>query len=570
MSSKSGTKVDEDDLGYHAEGFFDTLCREVGIMASRPGKDKVGWDFYLVLPQLPGQIDGPPRLNCLVQVKGQWNTTQQGPPIKLSNWELMISDPTPWFVFVLLYERPKKPVRGVLVHVDEALTTQVVKRLWQNAATDNADLSDLSMRVRWEDADALPSLTGASVLHMIRDRIGDTRRYLEDKRRWKTEAGVGREKHKIYIQFREADVDYARLARAAIGDDRSDFNFPSVQVADIRFGIEIPQGLLEASKISFTPHPLREKASITFTSTNPIREEFSIQFDAYSTTVLPLPDEFRRVRLVSPLLQFEMSQGEAGTNYRWDLRIEEADVRLDHLVSAARAMRVLMDRESPPYTLDLLGKEIVIDAKSPNSYGVPEATLAMLDAAIDAGSVARSFGLALDQLTVRPWELAHQDANLRVLAELFSGSTPRSQLRITNTDSRLDGRQVGHVIVARATVGDQIFLVTVGLLGIATWKPTTDEEGDLSVVPSVRVFERKIVGVGTHAPQQLDEHIVRPMVERAEAQLERDGLAIIRVGHTETFVEMDSRDQTAELEQGTTDLARSDVTNCPDEDDDIG
>src|SRR5512140_654477 len=30
-------------------------------------------------------------------------------PIKLSNWKTMISEPLPWFIFVLLYERPKKP-----------------------------------------------------------------------------------------------------------------------------------------------------------------------------------------------------------------------------------------------------------------------------------------------------------------------------------------------------------------------------------------------------------------------------------------------------------------------------
>jgi hypothetical protein len=156
------------------------------------------------------------------------------------------------------------------------------------------------------------------------------------------------------------------------------------------------------------------------------------------TSVLSLPDEYRRLRFVSPLLRLEMSPGpEQTTSYRWDLHIEESGVRLDHLVAATRAMRVLLDQESPHYKLDFLGKCSPIDAKSPTGFGVPDDTLAMLDAAIDAGTVARNFGLALDQLAVRPRALALQDQSLRVIADLFSGSTPQTSLKITNTEPDL-------------------------------------------------------------------------------------------------------------------------------------
>lgn len=539
MTSKSSTRVDEDELGYHAEGLFDTLCREVGAMATPPGKDKVGWDFYVVLPHPGGSLlDGPPRLNCSVQVKAQWSTTQQGPPIKLSNWEAMISDPNPWFVFVLLYDRPKQPVRGALVHVDEAWTTRVMKRLWKNAATANADLSDLSMRVRWTDADILPLLSGEAILRTVRDRIGDASKYLENKRRWKTEAGIGPVKHTITVRFRDEDVDYAQLARAAIGDDASGIEFPAVQIADVRFGIPIPKGPPEASKLSFVPKPFPEKATIIFTSASPVREDFSIDFDAYSpTSVLPLPDKYRRLRLVSPLLRFEISPGpEQTTSYRWDLHLEEAGVRLDHLVAAARAMRVLLDPESPPYRLDFLGKSRTVDAKSPSNFEVPEETLAILDAAIDAGIVARSFGLALDQLAVRPRALARQEQNLRVMAELFSGTTLQPSLKITNTDRELDGRRVGHVVVPRVRIGDRILVIAIGLVGPATWT-ATEEGGDLTIAPSIRVLERKIIAAGAYTPEHFNEQVVQPLIDRGEAMLDRDGLVLIRVERSQMLIE---------------------------------
>lgn len=80
MPSKSSPRIDEHELGEMAEGSFD-FCREVGAMATPCRKDKVGWDFYVVLPHLAGGslLDASPRLNCSVQVKAQWITTPQGP-----------------------------------------------------------------------------------------------------------------------------------------------------------------------------------------------------------------------------------------------------------------------------------------------------------------------------------------------------------------------------------------------------------------------------------------------------------------------------------------------------------
>lgn len=236
-------KDDEIDLGDHAEGLFDNWCRDVNAMATPPRKDKAGWDFYVVLPDTGASLlNGPPKLNCSVQVKAQWVTTEQGPPIKLSNWETMISDPNPWFIFVLLYERPKKPVRGVLIHVDETWTTRVMKRLWKNAAGPKAALWDLAMRAHWAEADLLPSLDGETILRTIRAHISDASKYIENKRRWKTDAGLGPVKHTLTVRFRKEDLDYAQLAKAAIGDDTSGIPFPAVEVADVRFGIPIPQG----------------------------------------------------------------------------------------------------------------------------------------------------------------------------------------------------------------------------------------------------------------------------------------------------------------------------------------
>jgi len=165
----------------------------------------------------------------------------------------------------------------------------------------------------------------------------------------------------------------------------------------------------------------------------------------------------------------------------------------------------------------------------------------MLDAAIDAGTVARSFGLALDQLSVRPRSLAEQRQNLRVLADLFSGSTPQTSLKITKTDRELDGRRVGHVVVPRVRIGDRLLLVTIGLIGQATWT-ATEEGGDLSVAPSVRVLERTNIAAGAYTAEQFDEQVIQPLIDRGEATLDRDGLAVIRVDRREMSSDVSEAD----------------------------
>ena len=522
------TTPNEIDLGDHAEGLFDNWCRDVNAMATPPRKDKAGWDFYVVLPNVGASlIDAQPKLNCSVQVKAQWVTSQQGPPIKLSNWETMISEPLPWFIFVLLYERPKSPIRGALIHVDNVWTTKVMKRLWKNAASANSDLSKLTMRARWTKNDLLLTLDGETILRRIRMHIGEESKYIESKHRWKARAGVRGAEHKITWRFRKDEVDYAQLARAAVTSEVSELPFSAVEIEDVRFGILIPRAPEQVSKLTLKPNP--GKAVITFTIVHPVREEFSIEFDTYSTAVLPfLPEEYNQIRLATQLLSLEIARGPKGTTrYRWELHIEEAEVPLGHLVRAARAMRVLLDPDSPPCTLDLRGRTLSFDPKAATEVGVPDDVRAIIDAAINSGVIARSFDLDLNQIAICPRVLVQQEQNLRMLATIFSGSTPAVSLKFHTAAQELHGKRVAYVITPHARIGDRIVLVSIAFIGAATWA-VSDEGGELSLVPSIRILERACIPVGSHSLEKLHEQVVRPMLDRGASLLDDEGLEVIR------------------------------------------
>lgn len=528
--SRRSRKVDADYLGDLAEGKFDMLCREVGVLATPPRKDRDGWDFHVVLPS-PNRpiLDAEPRLSCSVQVKGQLATTKNGPAITLSNWRRMIEDPNPWFVFVAVYDDPvnqflAEPIRGILVHVDKERVTRVMRRLWESAAGGKRELHKQRMQITWSDRDVLPVLNGEALLCSMRSCIGDASRYLENKRRWRAEAGVGSCSQQIVLRFREEDVDFDRMASAFLDGEEHWVEFPSVEVSDVRFGIPVAQRPPSAEKFSFLPGPTSEKVIVTFVSAGATREEFSIPFEVRSTSVLPLPALYQKTRLVAPLLYCEpLGDPSQGVSWRWTFHVGQEEVSLEHLASAARAVRSLLDPGTrSSCRIEYLGEMIDLDFSGLEDERVPDEVLALVDAAINAGAVARSFGCNLDQIRLHPDTLTRQSSRLAVLADLFSGTTPQVSLKANSDERELHGRQLGHVMIQAVRLGDSMLLVSLGLVGIASWVAGGDG-GELLINPAIRVLERRIVKMDAY-----DAQIVRALIDSGESRLEREGLELIR------------------------------------------
>jgi hypothetical protein len=84
-------------------------------------------------------------------------------------------------------------------------------------------------------------------------------------------------------------------------------------------------------------------------------------------------------------------------------------------------------------------------------------------------------------------------------------------------------------------IGDRILLLVIGLSGTAAWTET-DDGGELSFVPSIRILERKVIAAGSSPLERFDEEILRPLIDRGEAILEHDGLTIVRAT-TQTLVD---------------------------------
>jgi hypothetical protein len=522
------------DLGDSAEGCFDIWLRDEGVVASPPRKDKGGWDFYVDLPSTPGVASDPVpvKLNCSVQVKGQLVTTKQPPPIKLSNWKRMVEEPTPWFVLVLLYTG-KRPARAALIHIGKEWIDRVMERIWRNRAGKNTDLHRLSMRAQWNPEEELPAIhdgTGKDIVDAIRAHIGDPSAYVKRKMQQLKNAGVGRAKHTVTFRTRNDHVDFEKLVAVALGDTQ-DIPVVDVVTADVRFGIPIPRDTSEGGTISFQPRPHRERARANFVTLTPVREPFSMEFDIYaSASVFPfLPEEYRRIRLVAPLLKCDITPRLDNTpaTFRWQMQIEEGSVQLHKLVQAARALSALIQPNAPECEIEFPRGKLTLPGGGSGTMSSDPGVLEIIEAVSAADYVARAFGLRLDEVDVDPRELQDERADLGVLASLFMGTMPSSTLTVTGVTSDANGIQVGHATVSGARIGDRMLLACIALVGEAAWKP--DDGGTITVVPSIRVTERCIVSRDESEREDFHRRVVRPMITRTERALEEEGMRL--VGH---------------------------------------
>lgn len=531
---------DEFDIGDHAEGQFDLWCREVQILATPPRKDKRGWDFHLSLPSLTQDdvFDEPPSLACSAQVKGQWEKTKQPPKIKLSNWKRMIHEPVPWFICVVLYTPANTPVRCAFVHVDEKWVTETAKRLWKHKASKSKKkLHELEMRVSWEQQQIIEAPNGAKLLQAIRRYVGKPEDYLRQKLKWLRDAGVkDGKKHQVQVSFAEPDQSlyYKNLAALAVGEI-DEVNASRVVSSEVRFNIPIQKDNFEEVVIKLGKRPSSGKTLVRFTEMNPVRQEFEVAFDTYSaSSIFPfLPKEYRRVKLVTPLLDLDIrANGPDAMTLEWSLSVGfEDEVKLEDLARATRALGSLLDSTAPPPAFKPpKGSPQSIplqDGTSPGSAEELEA-LELVEVSKYAALLARAFDLSLERTIVRVSDLLVEASQLRSLASIFSGSTPDVSLRIEDASRKLDGLTVGYATAPGVRVGGELLLLVLVVTGKAQWR--SDLGGQALIEnPKVRVVERIMCPFSDAKKKGFLKKRVGPALERAREAIGAEGLTLIRV-----------------------------------------
>lgn len=179
------------DLGDLGELHFNAWCSEVGLIANKSTKDKMGWDFIVEFPfsnEITGLHVHQSAPKCKVQVKAT-DGQERKLSIGLSNLRKLAVDPLPCFYIFIEYDNANLPVRAFLRHMDEDLIEKVLELV---TTTDQK-----SYTLHYDESHLLTELAGESLAKKLKSYIGNLSDYINRKRNCLENVGYDEERLKI-------------------------------------------------------------------------------------------------------------------------------------------------------------------------------------------------------------------------------------------------------------------------------------------------------------------------------------------------------------------------------------
>lgn len=525
---KTGALASSFDIGDHAEGYLDYLCREVGMIATSPRKDRNGWDFYITLPgdtSTNNDLSTPPILNCSIQVKARYNTTRSPSRIKLSNLNRMISEPVPWFIFVVTYSQKNKPIQGVLIHIDDNWINFTAEEIWKNQRSSKPRaLHKILKSITWTSAEVLSELSGEALLRQLQSSIGDTNKYVERKISARADAGFGKYRYSVKVTSKSPTSEHYRdLAALAVGELK-EIPVAFVETSEIRFGIEGDAQKSAGSTISLEPPS--SPIAIEFAQTRPTRERFSVVFDMFSASrVFPfLPPEFRRIRLAIPFLTLDITPSKKkGTAYNWHFKIPNAPISLDKLAQVSRVLSSLTDNNAPPPQIYFSnGKPTKLQLDSAANFTDTESIEKMTKAIISADTLVKVFNID-SGIIVSLHQLCEQSASLQALAGIFSNQTEELSVTLNSTDDSLNNTSSAHVRIIYVQIGDKLLMATVAITGIAK---RVDDKIVISEART-RVLDKIIASEKEAQRRSFAKKVLHLSLKNAREFIQREGFRLL-------------------------------------------
>jgi hypothetical protein len=313
-------------VGPLGESYFRVLCDRAGIVCNKAYQDETGWDFIIEYPHnrnLPLPIDmQPPPLTCLVQVKAT-DKKKRSISVKLSALHRLVQHNLPVFFVVFDFASEKEPKFAYVIHVDEKIIEETLKKIRTLEADDIKDINhhslaiELSEKYRIERPDEKTLFTG------IEKSIG---RPFGDYGTWKQglvrTVGFGEVVGggKFSVTSNKTNP-IAEMVDAMLGL-KSRLEVSNFRLRSTRFGIEIDHPpIAEKGWISIAPNPAAN-CNIIFSNTS--GESIEVHGSLYVPAIPGLEEQYRKVRILSDAIDFAFTIPEK-ENANFDFKI-----RLDH------------------------------------------------------------------------------------------------------------------------------------------------------------------------------------------------------------------------------------------------
>ena len=166
------------DVGKMGEAVFRHWCASLGLTANPSLEmDKTGWDFLVEFDfdnqtSLEMSIVHQGPIECKVQIKSTDKRARKL-PISLSNLRRLVTSSMPAFIVFIEFDGSDTPQRTFLVHIDQKICAEVLKRLHdaeQNGESDR--FHKKTMTIRYDDQHQLSEPIGQALAQSIGHYVG--------------------------------------------------------------------------------------------------------------------------------------------------------------------------------------------------------------------------------------------------------------------------------------------------------------------------------------------------------------------------------------------------------------
>ncbi|ELY3435477.1 hypothetical protein SMX07_003531 [Cronobacter sakazakii] len=287
-------------VGNIGKADFDKLCNLAELIVnSSLQEDAAGWDAIVEFPlennitQL-NTLDTQP-IQCFIQVKatdGESNSVQ----VKLSNMKRFCDSSLPCFFFFAKYNGGINLVSAFLVHVDDKMMYDVLKKIRENDVGARKSLHKISYRVSYSEEDEILLADKYAIRSAIEKYIpSGIASYSKNKLELLSLLGYEAERYKINFKIASKE-EYNNLMQASLG-------YPTkVKIKDIeaweqRFSLAMKNDELTSNEAIIEFDEVKELFSGTINFESEIDE---VCFDCkfyFSPIVLNAADELAFFRV---------------------------------------------------------------------------------------------------------------------------------------------------------------------------------------------------------------------------------------------------------------------------------
>lgn len=228
------------DIGNLGEDDFVRLCTSADLIASRPKKDKYGWDFLVEFPfnnnlflPLDSQL---PSIKCMVQIKSTRKNSGSF-QIKLSAMLGLVQAQMPSFVCFFIYNTEDNIQDIYLVHIDKDIIESVLKSVRKNEVK-NKPLHKVQTTIHYREEDKLEDINGLCLKDTINNYVPiGMNGYIERKNRLINSVGFDDSTFSITMNFK--NITHNDLIDMSLGL-KEDIPVEISKMMQKRFNIEMP------------------------------------------------------------------------------------------------------------------------------------------------------------------------------------------------------------------------------------------------------------------------------------------------------------------------------------------